>query len=289
MDGLVHGARDTFGPDFWGPVFALLDTAWPDLSGRVARAAELGFPWASCTHPFVWFEGGRALAHVGVLAHPVRVGGEDRVMAGLHAVCSHPEARGRGLIRRLSEAALAWADGWADGAKLHTDYPDLYARFGFRVQPTWRFRAERRGGGGAGRILRPTQSAADRAVLLRAIRDREASSDRFASRDPGWLVAIDAALQRSLDTLFVASPDEQTVVAARVDGGVLRVHEVLGRLAPFVDWFPQPFERVLYACSADRLDPSAEAEPVPQDEGYFMVRGRFDVAEPFGVGGLAEH
>lgn len=290
MDGLVAGVGAELGPRFWEPVYALLDEVWPALPARVELAGRLGYPWEGCTHPFAWFEGGRALAHVGVLRHPVRLNGEDRVIAGIHAVCSHPDARGRGLVRRLMEQALRHVDATCDAAKLHTDHPDLYARFGFRVAPVHQFRAARRGSGGSGRVLAPSTAPADAELLRAAWSARVPVSDRFASRDPGWLVAIDAALQRALDARFVAGAGG--IVAARLNGRVLFVDDVFAdRLDAdeVLSWVPWPFDEVVWTFAPDRIDPGAAPEVAPADHGSFMVRGRFDPLGPIGVGALWEH
>jgi GNAT superfamily N-acetyltransferase len=73
---------------------------------------------------------------------PLRLLGEDRVVAGIHAVCVDPEARGRGLGRRCMEAALAWIDERFDLAKLSTAIPAFYGRWGFSVLPTHQFIAQ---------------------------------------------------------------------------------------------------------------------------------------------------
>src|SRR5262249_18677349 len=123
---------------FWRALHALQGRIWPRMPARIEVARRLGVHWEAKTTPFVWVEEDRALAHVGVMAHPLRLLGEDRVVAGIHAVCVDAEARGRGLGRRCMEAALAWIDERFDLAKLTTSIPALYGRWGFSVLPTHR-------------------------------------------------------------------------------------------------------------------------------------------------------
>ena len=134
---LYHGRPGTdYDATFWQALHALQDRIWPQMSARLEAARKLDVHWEAETTPFAWVEEQRALAHVGVIAHPLRLLGEDRVVAGIHAVCVDPGARGRGLARRCMEAALAWIDERFDLAKLSTGIPAFYARWGFSVAPT---------------------------------------------------------------------------------------------------------------------------------------------------------
>src|SRR5262245_18146371 len=192
---LYHGRP---GPDcdatFWRALHMLQDRIWPKMSARIEVARKLGVRWEAETTPFTWVEDGRALAHVGVIAHPLRLLGEDCVVAGIHAVCVHPEARGRGLGRRCMEAALAWIDERFDLAKLSTAIPTFYGRWGFSVLRTHRFIAQRAGGGGPARPAMVDDTARIRALLSA----RTPTSNVFATREPGWLPIIDLALQGRL-------------------------------------------------------------------------------------------
>src|SRR5690606_4149797 len=109
--------------------------------------------WADCTTPFTWFEHGRALATVGVLEHPVRLAGSDTVIAGIHAVCTDPDHRGRGLCRRLMQAAVEWAAPRFPLMELSTGSPPVYRSAGFTLVRTYRFAA--RPVGGAPTPVRP--------------------------------------------------------------------------------------------------------------------------------------
>ncbi|MEQ1508593.1 MAG: hypothetical protein ABMB14_40550, partial [Myxococcota bacterium] len=228
--------------------------------------------------------------HVGVLAHPIRLDGEDRVVAGIHAVCAHPDARGRGHVRRLLELAVGWIDERFDAAKLHTDYPDLYAKVGFRVAPTFRFHTAARGGGGPAVRLAPDR---DHARITAALAARVPASDRFATRDPGWLTWIDAALARSLDRWFVGVPGAPWIAAIEVADRVLTVHDVIGPELPPLDAVlhavAEPFDRVEWSFAPDRFDPDARPVEVPASDGVLQVRGRWSPRAPIGVSPLWEH
>src|SRR5689334_7567988 len=105
---------------FWRALHRLQDRIWPKMSARIESARKFGVHWETETTPFAWVEQGRVLAHAGVIAHPIRLLGVDRVVAGIHAVCVDPEVRGHGLGRRCIEAALAWIDERYSLVKLST-------------------------------------------------------------------------------------------------------------------------------------------------------------------------
>ena len=253
---LYHGRPGTdYDATFWQALHALQDRVWPQLSARLEAARKLDVHWEAQTTPFAWVEEQRALAHVGVIAHPLRLLGEDRVVAGIHAVCVDPEARGRGLARRCMEAALAWIDERFDLAKLSTASP-----------PSTR--------GGASLWHQPTGSslsvpavAARRAPRLddttriRALFSARApTSDVYATREPGWLPIINLALQRRLPDSLLVVPQRDFLIVARQQGEVLHLDDVVGPELPGLEEvlaaIPFRFERVIYGFTPDRLDPA---------------------------------
>ena len=111
---------------------ALLGRVWPRLPTGVARAEALGFAWTAVSTPFVRLEGGRVVGHVGVIELPLVVGGRRVRVGSIHAVCTDPERRGRGLGRALMQEALGAAAERFDTLVLTTLIPEFYAAFGFR-------------------------------------------------------------------------------------------------------------------------------------------------------------
>jgi len=287
---LYHGRPGTaYDAPFWQALHALQDRIWPQMSARIEAARKLDVHWEAETTPFAWVEGERTLAHVGVIAHPLRLLGEDRVVAGIHAVCVDPAARGRGLGRRCMEAALAWIDGRFDLAKLSTAIPAFYARWGFSVMPTHRFVAQRAGGGGPARPAGLDDAARIRALLAA----RTPPSDVYATRESGWLPIIDLALQGRLPGGVLVVPRRDFLIVARHQGEVLHLDDVVGPELPGLEEvlaaIPFRFERVIYGFTPDRLDPDARPEPVPVEEGVMQVRGAWPKLPPFAVSSVWEH
>jgi len=287
---LYHGRPGTdYAASFWRALHALQDRIWPQMSARIETARKLCVHWEVETTPFAWIEEERALAHVGVIAHPVRLLGEDRVVAGIHAVCVDPEARGRGLGLRCMEAALAWIDERFDLAKLSTTIPDFYARWGFSVMPTHRFVAQRGGGGGPARPAVLDDKARIRALLSA----RTPTSNIYATREPGWLPIIDLALQGRLPGGVLVVPRRDFLIVARHQGEVLHLDDVVGPELPDLEEvlaaIPFRFERVIYGFTPDRLDPGACPEPIPAEDGVMQVRGAWPKLPPFAVSSVWKH
>jgi GNAT superfamily N-acetyltransferase len=285
---LYHGRPGTeYDPAFWQALHALQDRIWPQMSTRIEVARKLGVHWEASTTPFVWVEQGRALAHVGVIAHPLRLLGEDRMVAGIHAVCTDPDARGRGLGRRCMEAALAWIDENFDLAKLSTAIPAFYGRWCFSAIPTHRFVARRGGGAGPARPATLEDAARIRALLSA----RTPTSDLYATRDLGWLAIINLALQRRLPHGVLVVPQRDFIIVARQQGEVLHLDDVVGPELPALEevlaTIPFRFERVVYGFTPDRLDP--DARPVQVEEGTMQIRGAWPNLPTFAVSSIWEH
>jgi GNAT superfamily N-acetyltransferase len=287
---LHHGRPGTdYDAAFWRALHALQDRIWPQLSARIDVARKLGVHWEAATTPFAWIEEERALAHVGVIAHPLHLLGEDRVVAGIHAMCTDPEARGRGLGRRCMDAAVAWIDERFDLAKLSTAIPAFYGRWGFSVLPTHRFVAERAGGGGPAHPATRDDTPRIHALLSA----RTPTSDVYATREPGWLPIINLALQGRLPDGLLVVPQRDFLIVARRQGEVLLLEDVIGPELPALEEvlaaIPFRFERVIYGFTPDRLDPGARPEPVPIEEGVMQIRGAWPQLPPFAVPSVWEH
>jgi len=272
-------------------LMALFDDGFPGLPAGIERSGAEGLDWAEVTEPFVALDDdGRPVAHVGILEHRVWLMGEERRVAGMHAVVTRSDARRQGHSRRVQEQALAWVDARYDLCKLATDDPWVYEGQGFRTVPRHRFRLTRAGGRGGARPF----EASDREAFLALCPHRDPVSHRFASLDPGWLVGIDLALsRRSLADLFVVDALGVVVDWTVTDDGVLQLHDVFAEALPDLEALLRvaPAHREVLLCiGADRLAP--EAEPVPWPEGgAFMVRGDWPIPDdlPFAVSRLAEH
>lgn len=111
----------------------LLERVWPRVPAAIARAAALGFAWTDVSTPFVRREGGGVIGHVGLIELPLVLGGRPVRVGSIHAVCTDPDRRRRGIAHALMAEALAEADRRFETVILTTLIPELYTPFGFPV------------------------------------------------------------------------------------------------------------------------------------------------------------
>src|SRR5262249_28540546 len=116
----------------------------------------------------------RPVSHVGVLEIPMMLEGREVRAGGIHAVCTHPDFRGRGLYKALMSEVMRWCHNRYQTLVLTTSQPFLYEPFGFRVMPECRF-VRLLTGTPPGRGLRTLDfgRAQDIALLRRVLPERE--------------------------------------------------------------------------------------------------------------------
>jgi GNAT superfamily N-acetyltransferase len=280
---------------FWQAVYRLYREAFPRLPAAIERAEAAGASWARPTTPFVLFAGSEAVAHVGVLEHPMWIDGTLHTIAGIHAVCTRSDRRRQGLARRLLHEALAWADARYPLSKLHTDLPEVYAPHGFRPLPLFRFRSTREPARGVDkRLLTPSQRPEDAALLRSLLAQRTPVSQRCCSAEPGWMVIIDAAILGVLDTQLWYLPQHHAIVGVGdAESGEPLITEVIATELPPAEVvlaaLPEPGP-ARYAFSPELLDPGARPVPAPREAGLLMLRGDWPkTLPPLGISPLWEH
>lgn len=275
-------------------VYELLDTAWPGISEKIRLASAVGAHWHEASIPFVQFDGPRPISHAGVLGIPLVVDGQTVTVAGVHAVCTHPDYRRRGYSRQVMEEALAYCDARFKTAVLTTDEPILYTRYGFRVVPEHRFEAE------APRVQRrkpgfrklSDASPADVALLRRLLRTRAPVSNVLGVLEAGEIFVTNEILsKRRFERIHYAEDLDLTAVY-EVAGRNLRLYDLVATDIPSLEvvvaCVDADLDRVEIHFTPDRLQAGnvlARAKP-PGD--YLMVRGPFAVeGRPFILPSLA--
>lgn len=246
-------------------LLALLGRVWPVIPPAVARADALGFSWATASTPFVRYEGDRAVAHVGVIELPLVIGGRQRMVGSIHAVCTDPDRRGRGHARALMDAALAHCRVRYGTVVLSTLIPEFYARHhSFRSVAEHAFvrRLPLTSPSAGGRLL--SAGAEDARLLTRLLAQRVPVSERLG--------ALDAATVFVFALLLGWGDFSRAYHHAGLD--VVTVHEVVGRtlvLYDVVGAMIPPLPELLEAIGAevdcvvtrfvpDRLGPGFRAE-----------------------------
>ncbi len=266
-------------------VYELLDTAWPTLSDRIRIASAAGAHWHEVSTPFVKFDGPRPIAHAGVVEIPMVIDGRTAVIAGIHAVCTHPDYRRRGHSREVMEAALAHCDAWFETVVLTTDNPDLYLRYGLRVAREHRFEVE------APRPPRRTPgfrnlsngSPTDLALLHRLLRERTPASDVLGVLEPGEVFITNEILGKGRFERIHYAEDLDLIAAYEVRDRTLRLYDLVARDIPpleaVVARVGEDVDRVEIHLTPDRLR-AGDTLPIPKPPGdYLMVRGPFAVED----------
>ena len=259
----------------------LLDDGFPGFAERLRMAAGLGVDWHARSIPFTVWEGGEPVAHVGVLPTRWVAMGEAVEVAHVHAVCTRPDLRGRGLAGRALEAALAWCDERLPTQILFAAVPDLYRRFGFRCVAEHVFHtmvAGRAGlppGRGMGmRRLRP-DLAQDWAILERLLHSRTPVSDVLGAAPDNAMFTLNEC---ETPLFYMSALD--AVVVLELEGETLDLIDVVAPRIPTLDAIlaaiPRVIERVRIHFAPDRLGVDAVAQPVLQ-AAALMVRGPFAV------------
>jgi aminoglycoside 2'-N-acetyltransferase I len=113
---------------------------WQALFGwgeNIFGVEDLAYSWRPKEWHFVVEEGGRPLAHVGILKTKVTAGGREVTVGGVGGVVSTPEGRGRRLVHEAMQRAFDFMCGEL-GAEFGMLYcldrlVPFYARQGWRL------------------------------------------------------------------------------------------------------------------------------------------------------------
>jgi GNAT superfamily N-acetyltransferase len=265
-------------------LFELLDVAWDGIADNLEIARALGVEWTEHSIAHTVEERGRPVAHAGVLLVPATLENRAVTVAGIHAVVVAPEHRGRGLARRVIEAAIATADQHTQTTVLFTSIPSLYERFGFRVIPEFDVVLDRPGAR-AGHGARPVDllDAAERREVRALAASRAPLDPRYATRDDGWLVLLDEVLGTGgrLHRLWWL-PDRRGVVVIEHWEDDLVLLDVLAPEIPSLESIlaalPRPARRVRVAVPTGQLQLTGPRRLVPRvagDVDVLCVRGPF--------------
>jgi GNAT superfamily N-acetyltransferase len=275
----------------------LLGSVWSRLPGGIEQASAWGADWFQLSTPFVHLVEDQPVAHVGVIELPVVIAGRERLLAGIHAVCTLAGHRGRGHLRQTLERTLAWVETRYEAAVLWANDPAIYTRFGFVpcAESIFQGPVSRSVTGGAGRPALRTLSldCADDVRLLRSrLAARAPVSSRCSTREPGQLALIDLALWPPPRPAIVLIAALDCIVIYEVEDHTLWLYDVIAprmpALAELTAALGGPLDRVAVCFSPDQLAaPELAPAPTPLTD-FLMVRGTLLAgAEPLAFSPLA--
>jgi predicted N-acetyltransferase YhbS len=278
-------------PALSGVLFDLLDRVFPGVREVAQRARELGAAWESASTPFVYFDGGRAVSHVGLLELSLILLGQPVTVGSVHGVATHPHYRRRGCFRRLMEEVLQHAEGRYETLVLTTEHPEYFEPFGFRVLGEHFFAVDCQSAGGSAK-----NSGVWRSIDRRDANDRELLNRLLETREPVSQV-VGVVNEKAIFCFNEGwrplrySPDLDVIVCSEWEDGRLKLFDLVGPMLPsltaLVESLTPPVERVEICFAADRLAPTAPALPYLFDHdgpSYLMARGPFPAeGEPFSL------
>jgi predicted N-acetyltransferase YhbS len=262
-------------------VGALLAESWTRLPAAIERARGWGADWCELSTPFVAREGSRIVAHVGVIELQLVLEGRACTRAGIHAVCTASDRRGRGLMRRTLEQALAWVDARYEGALLWANDPDIYAPFGFVAREESIFVVDQRGGEGRVEALSLDDAAARERVWAQLARRTPPSWRSGVAREAAALALLDLSLWRGGPHLAYL-PELDAIVVYALRKPYLDLYDVIAegapRLADIAGQLGASIERVVVYFTPDRLSCTPTlVEPTTLPD-VLMTRGAWPLA-----------
>jgi hypothetical protein len=266
-------------PSLSRALFDLLDKVFPGVPRVAENARVLGAPWESVSTPFIRFEGGQPVSHVGVIELSLILMGRRKKVGSIHGVATHPGFRRQGYYGEAIRAALEYCAGRYETLILTTEHPEYFEPFGFRkVQEyLFQFTCETRKGKDELRQLDP-HNESDIVLLHRLLETRTPVSNVVGVVDEKGVFCFN---EGSRPLLYSAELD--VVVCIELENSTLRVFDIVGpklpRLSELLDRIPHSIEHISICFSPELLDVNAEASPWLFDHdgpSYLMVRGPFD-------------
>jgi ribosomal protein S18 acetylase RimI-like enzyme len=248
-------------------IATLLGRVWPRVPGAAARAGALGFPWAAASTAFVRREGERVVGHVGVIELPLVLAGRPVRVGSIHAVCTDPERRGRGLGAALMDDALGACEQRYETLVLTTEIPDFYVRFGFR---SVREHAFARALPTASRRLPPgsrplAETPDDVGLLRRLLAVRAPVSERLGSLEAGTVFVVALLLTWGDLSRVHYHPALDVVTVHEVRDRTLVLYDVVGASVPALETLVAAIgadaDRIVTFFSPDRLGSGFDALP----------------------------
>ncbi len=264
-------------PRLANQVLPLLDLSFPTIVPWLENAKALGSDFFQVSTPFLRFEGDQVVTHLGVIEIPLVIDGRDTIVSDMHAICTHPDFRGRGYSRAVMEEAMEWCAACSAATVLFTGRTFLYERYGFRAVRESRFVA--RGPWPIGQSKKTPlrtmdlHQPDDLAILRRLLAERAPVSQRL-----GVIHEHAAFLFNAVNQTLYHAEGSDFIVVMETEDATLRLYDVVARrmptLAEVMDHVETPIDRVEVYFTPDCLEADFIAEPHVLDGGsYFMVRG----------------
>ena len=273
-------------------LLALIGTAWPDVPKVASLAESLGLgTWESDSRHFTRHDAaGLPVAHAGILSFTLHLYGKARPVRGVHAVCTHPSYRRRGLFTEVMQEAVRYCDTQVATTLLFTHSPELYLPFGFCViaQHKWWAPLSTPSTPAPSSRAAPMRRLshtvpADVALAQRLVSQRAPVSELLGVSDDWDLFAFNELFDSSGFARLYYAVDLDVMVVFESIAGTLRIYDIVGRVIP-------SFEDIIarLPCAYSRLEmlitPDLFSVPYLRVEPYvgstaLMVRGEWGLGD----------
>jgi GNAT superfamily N-acetyltransferase len=257
-------------------LIALFDTVF-GLSPEFLRRYYNNGYWDPSYNPFSFFDGEKAIANISVFEMPLVINGQFVKAAGIQSVMTHPEYRGKGLIRDLFAEIFKRYEPIYPVFFLFTQIPKMYQRFGFQVVSQSHF------------IFKDIEKSGEKVPLveldLQIKRDAHLVNRLFDERKPvskvfGFLNHQNTfffhLLNPSTKVKVAYLPTLDVAIAYSQSDTVLHLYDVIGRQIPSLNLICSSFEfdisKVEIYFSPDLLN-ETNIIMVPNQNSRLMVRG----------------
>lgn len=192
-----------------------------------------GGDWDPTYTPHSLTHNGQIVANASLFDMPLTVNGRQVAGCGIQSVMTHPNWRKRGLMDRLMNELLGRHDTEYEVMLLFTENPALYAKYGFRTIPTYRY---------SKRLASKEHRSGERSAVPFRLEDSEhvASVRRLlAAREPvSRLFALNGHapmfmfnLSEMADKMCVLDDLEAIVVCEQAEG-VWKLYDVVCTFMP---------------------------------------------------------
>ncbi|MFN6559172.1 MAG: GNAT family N-acetyltransferase [Nostoc sp. ChiSLP01] len=260
-------------------LFNLLEVVFPGagISSHAEQARKLGVAWEDASTPFARFhEDGSLITHVGVLEIPMRLMGEDVIVGGVHAVCTHPDFRRRGYYREIMNEVLDYCDKRYETLILTTSNPEFYYPFGFRFVQEHSFLTNVNSPGGVnGLRLLDINNIDDVELLHRLLETRAPVSNIIGVVNEKALFLVNEA---TIPMYYF--PDLDTIACMSIENNELKLYDLVAPqifpLQEFIQRIPDNIKSCFIYFNPQNLNTNAQALPDMLDgDSHLMVRGIF--------------
>lgn len=232
--------------------------------------------WDPTYTPFTYFNGDQAVANVSFFEMPIIINGEKHAAAGIQSVMTHPDYRGKGLMKSLLQRALDHIDSKYKMTFLMTTNPELYIKYGFKVVKQHYFvkKMEHNQPSSNKLVQLNAFKSSDLEIIQRCFRQNIPSSKWFypLAYEPSFYLNM---YNPVLKKLVHYSPDLDVILIYSVFQNVLELFDIVGPTMPSISEIssviPEDFKEIHLHFCPDLL---LEADKSIEDDGdYLMVRG----------------